>query len=656
MQLQPGVFRLNPILLSLGLIALPGLAQAEAPKANETLVVTATQTKHTELSAPASVSVVTRADLDKMNASTLADAIKGVTGVHIYPGNTNGRQEIRLRGLESDYTLLLVNGRRINSREALTSGYANDFDVSTIPVAAIERIEVLRGPISSLYGADALGGVVNVILRKPTEETKGSAAYTFSSPTDGHNGDANKGSGYLSGSLIDNKLLGNVIVEGLHRDAWQSEQSINPNTDAIEKREKWSAITNLTWLIDQDQELELGAIFAKDDRLARWNNYGATVLNDQQMERLNLNLTHNGRWKWFDSRVGYNFEQVDLRDDSQLMTTLNKKIGEVTQNNHTFDGQVTTSAGWNLITAGAEYRITELEHNVSLNGKKTSVDQYALYLQDELDLGPLNLTLSGRMDDHETYGSEFSPRAYALYNMNDNWVFKGGVGRAFKAPTISQTDADYGVLACRGACTIVGNPDLQPETAVSYEYGTAYEATGFGAGITAFNNDIKNKIQSDSWRVGHRPKVMTYSNVAEARIRGVEINGWVDITDDLNISANGTILDGKDMTTGLDLYKTPEHLFNAKLEWQTLDTLSTRVGWNYVGSQTIPVPRMTGATYERSEGYHTFDLGFVWNALPKLDVKTGLNNLTNTKRDQIATDADLILEGRTIYAGLEYKL
>ena len=110
------------------------------------------------------------------------------------------------------------------------------------------------------------------------------------------------------------------------------------------------------------------------------------------------------------------------------------------------------------------------------------------------------------------------------------------------------------------------------------------------------------------------------------------------------------------MTTGQDLYKTPEHLFNAKLEWQTLDTLSTRVGWNYVGSQTIPVPRMTGATYERSEGYHTFDLGFVWNAMPRLDVKTGLNNLINTKRDQVATDADLILEGRTVYAGLEYKL
>lgn len=341
--------------------------------------------------------------------------------------------------------------------------------------------------------------------------------------------------------------------------------------------------------------------------MARWNNYGATVLNDQQMERLSLNLTHNGRWEWFDSQVGYNFEQVDLRDDSQLMTTLNKKIGEVTQNNHTFDGQVTTSAGWNLITAGAEYRITELEHNVSLNGKKTSVDQYALYLQDELDLGPLNLTLSGRMDDHETYGSEFSPRAYALYNRNDNWVFKGGVGRPFKAPTISQTDTNCGVLACRGACTIVGNPDLKPETA------------GFGAGITAFHNDIKNKIQSDSWRVGHRPKVMTYSNVAEARIRDVEINGWVDITDDLNLSANGTILDSKDMTTGLDLNKTPEHLFNAKLEWQTLDTLSARVGWNYVGSQTIPVPRMTGATYDRSEDYHTFDLGLpamVWHGGP----------------------------------------
>ncbi|MCV5605050.1 TonB-dependent receptor plug domain-containing protein, partial [Escherichia coli] len=79
------------------------------------------------------------------------------------------------------------------------SGYGNDFDLSAIPMAAIERIEVIRGPISSLYGADALGGVVNVILRQPGEKTEAAATYTFSDPTDGHGGDINKASAYVGG-------------------------------------------------------------------------------------------------------------------------------------------------------------------------------------------------------------------------------------------------------------------------------------------------------------------------------------------------------------------------------------------------------------------------------------------------------------------------
>lgn len=652
--MQSGCFPLRPLAVALGLLTLPLLVQAN-DTAHETLVITATQTQHTELSAPASVSVVTRRDLEKMNATTLSEALKGVTGVNIAPASAYGRSEIRLRGLEGDYTLLLIDGRRVNSREALSSAYANDFDLSSIPMAAIERIEVLRGPISSLYGADALGGVVNVILRKAGEHTEGAASYTSTHPTEGDGGDGNRGSGYLSGALIDRVLLGNLVVEGNHKQAWQSDLSRNAGSDASEKREKWSALSNLTWLIDPRQELALGGSYAKDDRLAHWNNYGTTVQNDQQMERLGLHLTHSGRWEHVDSRLGYAFEQADLHDDSQLMTALTQRPGEVTQTNHTVDGQLSTQLGDHQVTAGSEYRINELKHNVNLT-KKASVDQYALYLQDEIGLGDLTLTLSGRLDDHQTYGSEFSPRAYALYALTDAWVLKGGIGRAFKAPTIAQTDADYAVPACRGRCSIIGNPDLEPETAVSYEAGTAYNSPHYGGALTLFHNDIRNKIQSDAWSANHRPSVMTYYNVDDSRIQGVELSGWLTLQPGLTLSANATVLDAEDKSTGLDLYKTPEHTFNAALAWQALPSLDTRLSWNYVGSQTIPVPRMSGATYERSEGYHTFDLGLVWQAMPQLDIRAGMTNLTNAQRDGVATDADLILEGRTLYAGLDYRL
>jgi outer membrane receptor for ferrienterochelin and colicins len=98
----------------------------------EDSIVTATQTAHSELRAPASASVVTRADLEKMPVYDLADAVKRLPGVHINTSSGYGRKEIKIRGMDSDYTLLLVNGRRINSRDALTSNYANDFDLSSI--------------------------------------------------------------------------------------------------------------------------------------------------------------------------------------------------------------------------------------------------------------------------------------------------------------------------------------------------------------------------------------------------------------------------------------------------------------------------------------------------------------------------------------------
>lgn len=136
----------------------------------------------------------------------------------------------------------------------------------------------------------------------------------------------------------------------------------------------------------------------------------------------------------------------------------------------------------------------------------------------------------------------------------------------------------------------------------------------------------------------------------------MELSGWFDITDALTLSSNVTLIDGEDKTSGKDLYRTPEHTVNAKLEWQVIESLSTQLGWNYTGSQILPVPRMSGTTYETTAGFHTLDIGAVWNATRALDLKFGLNNLTNTKRDWVATEADQILDGRTVYAGVAYKM
>ena len=203
--------------ISVGVLGglLPFAALADNSVTLEDSIVTASQTAHSQLSVPASASVITRAELEKMPVYDLADAVKRLPGVHINTSSAYGRKEIKIRGMDSDYTLLLVNGRRINSRDALTSNYANDFDLSSIPMAAIERIEVIRGPMSTLYGSDAMGGVINIITRKVGKAWGGSLTLDHTFQENRDFGDTSNTSFYASGPLIDN-LLGLQVRGSLY--------------------------------------------------------------------------------------------------------------------------------------------------------------------------------------------------------------------------------------------------------------------------------------------------------------------------------------------------------------------------------------------------------------------------------------------------------
>lgn len=645
--------------ISVGLLGglLPFAALADNSVTLEDSIVTASQTSHSQLSVPASASVITRAELEKMPVYDLADAVKRLPGVHINTSLAYGRKEIKIRGMDSDYTLLLVNGRRINSRDALTSNYANDFDLSSIPMAAVERIEVIRGPMSSLYGADALGGVVNVILRQPTNKTEAGVAYSYEHPTKGDNGDRHMSSGYLSGALIEDKLLGNLIVESTDQAAWQTDKLSLKGTDATEKRQGANVLGSLSWLLDEQQSIDLDFSHRKDERKARWNNAGAPaplITNEQEMDRTTVGLAHNGNWDSFNSRVRYYYEKVDLTDDSQIMTTLRGRVGEVEQNNHTVDGQISTTLGSHLLTAGSELRRTTLEHNQNL-GEETEVDQKAVYLQDEFSLGALDITLAGRWDDHEVFGGAFSPRLYGIYNLTDSWVLKGGVGKAFKAPDITQSDENYSVLACRGMCQIVGNPDLKPETSVSYELGTLYQDERLQAGIMFFNNEVEDMIVSDSWRPPlYRPRVMTYTNVSKARIQGYELQGSYAFTDAVTARANYTYSDAENRDTGNELNYSPKHVGNIGLDWQALPKLGLNLDYQYTGNQMLVIPN--NASSVESDAYHTVSLGTKFQATKELALKAGVNNLTDSKRDDVAQSIDHLLMGRTVFVGFSYDL
>lgn len=177
------------------LLALPGLAAAEAAadastKDLDTVVVTASGSQQWIKDAPASISVITREDIERQPVPDLAALLSRVPGVTGGLSAVGEQSKIKLRGMPSNYTLVLVDGKRMGS--SASTNYRPDLgrqDLNWISPDQIERIEVVRGPMSSLYGSDAMGGVINIITRRIGDEWNGSATHSYTRPADGKRGD-----------------------------------------------------------------------------------------------------------------------------------------------------------------------------------------------------------------------------------------------------------------------------------------------------------------------------------------------------------------------------------------------------------------------------------------------------------------------------------
>ncbi|MBS3934769.1 MAG: TonB-dependent receptor plug domain-containing protein, partial [Sulfuritalea sp.] len=164
----------------------PGFAQAQPEARLKDVVVSATQSEHEVRTAPASVSVVTREEIETRNPVDLLDAVRGTPGVTLMGRGLGGRKTLSMRGLEGKHVLNLIDGRRITPTDDVVGH--SDYQYGWLPMSAIERIEVIRGPMSTLYGSEALGGVVNLITRQPKDRWIGSLGLTGAELLDGQGG------------------------------------------------------------------------------------------------------------------------------------------------------------------------------------------------------------------------------------------------------------------------------------------------------------------------------------------------------------------------------------------------------------------------------------------------------------------------------------
>ncbi|WP_368889003.1 TonB-dependent receptor domain-containing protein [Morganella morganii] len=656
---------------------------AYAENKDDTIVVTASGFAQEMRDAPASITVITKEQLQNKPAANLIDMVKDVEGVSVIGGSL--KPDISIRGLSGDYTLIMVDGRRQNSRESRPNG-SGGYEAGFIPpVEAIERIEVIRGPMSSLYGSDAMGGVINIITKAVADEWHGSMGMGGIIQESKDYGNSANTDFYVSGPLIKDKL-GLQVYGGMNYRREDHLQEGTPRKDDknITAKLAFTPIEGQKFLAEvgrstQEHTSTPGksiADFSERGGLKQKNNK-SEVHND----RNHWALTWKGDWDEINSEVSVYQENTIRKTNTGKWNKVSEdwvmayeaRQPEVT--NTVVDGKVTAFLPSNILTVGGQYQYAKLKDDSAIKNKQTvtekiTADQKALFVEDEFSVTD-DLTLTGglRMDDHEFYGKHWNPRAYAVYKLTDEITIKGGVAKAFRAPTLRELSPNFGTSTQGGAAIMYGNRDLKPETSVTEELGIAYDhESGFSVSATLFNTEFKNKLTS--YQDGTEKDPITglnkfvYDNVGKANIRGVEMASRIPVAEKWNLNLNYTFTDserksddeklnGKSLK-GQPLEMTPRHMANARLDWQYRPDMNFYTQASYTGKQVWAAQRNGAKQPRERSGITTLDLGMTYQVMPNALLNLAVLNIANEKGDDIDTNGNWqIDEGRRYWANLK---
>ncbi|MCW8128031.1 TonB-dependent receptor domain-containing protein [Microbulbifer halophilus] len=610
----------------------------------ENIVVTASRQETTLREAPASISVVTSEELQRIDADDLADALTAEAGLNVTSvGQT--RRGISIRGMPVEHTLYLIDGRRISSSNSVIAH--SDYELNWLPQSAIERVEVVRGPMSSLYGANALGGVVNVITRDPGDAYYGELSASVSQLDESSEGGTGKASFYQSGPIVADTLAFTLAGQFFNRDNLPMRE--NETVSEIEQRESRAAQGALEWTPAAGQKVRFTYSRNDDERergvAARSGHYTST----DEIERQQYGLSYQGDWQWGHARA--NAYQADLqRENSRTNGAEASRPQEV--QDRIIDGHVGLSlVPGHLVSVGGQLREEKLVDTLASTDGESTATHKSLFLQDEWQLSePLKIVSGVGLDNHEEYGSEVNPRLYAVYNLNDAWTLKGGYGEGFRAPSLTELSGDYQVLAAGGRFWVEGNPDLEPERSSTYEMSAEYSGNVWAMAARAYENQLDDLVQTlcyvDCGIRGRERR--NYQNISESQIRGFELEASRKLTDTLRLDVNHTFLDTEDLGSGEPLENRPQYIGNMVLAWTPFESMQLRWRAEFVGKQYV------GADHYAPR-YNLQHLDMTVELTPSLTLYSGIENLLDERLLEISDQYSLAEPGREIRLGLTAK-
>ncbi|QSR22192.1 TonB-dependent siderophore receptor [Hyphomonas sp. KY3] len=496
----------------------------------ETIIVNGSRLDQTMTEIGSSVSVITRDDLEELGVDFALDAIATAPGVTVNQnGAFGGNASVRIRGASNDQTLVLIDGVPVNDPTGTGGGY----NFAYLDTDTIERIEVLKGPQSTLWGSDAIGGVVSITTKRPTEGLSGTVF--------GEYGSFNTLRGGASISNANEIGDFRLAATGLTTDGISKADEANGNSeDDGYDSQTVSAKGGLN--LPASVRLETSLMWS--DAESEYDSYafgaqGSVADGDEvtNSETLSGNITLKA--PLFDGRLE-NLVQIGYADIERENTSNGVQSYFTEGDRVLFRYQGTFAINdTNTLAFGTEREET------SANEQESSIDSlFALYEFKPVD----SLTLTGgiRVDDHETFGSETTGRVAAAWTATDQLTFKASWGQGFKAPSIFQS-----TYICTFCGLTAPNTNLKAETSEAYDIGVQWQSADerIVLGATLFDQETENMIDF-SYTAG-------YDNIALVDSQGVELTGAYAINNWLGIAASYTFIDSED-GNGNALARLPE--------------------------------------------------------------------------------------------------
>ena len=565
----------------------------------EEVVVSATRYARMTSDIGSSISVLSAEDLQKSQTVFVQEALQSVPGLTLNQnGSFGGTSSVRIRGAGSDQTVILIDGIQINDVSTTGGG----FNFANLDPNGINRIEVLRGPQSILYGSDAIGGVVNVITKDGAEGLAGSLF-----AEGGSYNTFRAGANIVGGS---EQLNFSLSASGITSDGISKADENDGNTEA-DGYDNISVHGKVTGKISESHSLQIISRYV--DSQNDFDGFGPADANKSGSTKEFL-IAGRGFFNYldgaFENTLSVEYSTTKRRNETDGVESYNAKGDRL---NLDYFGHYKIDEAFGL-SFGLQHEETKVD---TLADTKFNIDSVFSELSWQ-GLGGLTVTAGLRYDDHNAYGDTTTPRLTAAYHIADsgtkifaNW------GEGFKSPSIFQLTYVCGFCGLREP-----NKDLLPEESKGWEVGVEQslmeDRLHFGA--TYFNQKITNMIDFD-FSAG-------YANIANVKTQGIELSADLQLLDSLRLQGNYTFTDATDLDADADLVRVPRNAAFAEVQWQALPELELALSLTHNGKETDPYT-------DGTEAWTRFDLKAAYAISDKIEVYGRVDNLFDKEYQQV---------------------